>query len=75
MTFTAPRTQLRSAPSERVGAQFGHAEGAIAGDALGDDVIKAIDEEQGPLFRGQAVGSSAVQVREAATGGFDTVGD
>jgi hypothetical protein len=69
MTFTAPRTQIRSAPSERVGAQFGHAEGAIARDALGDDVIKAIDEEQGPIFRVRPWD------REAATGGFDNVGD
>jgi hypothetical protein len=72
---TAPRTQIRSASSERVGGQFGHAEGEIAGDASGDDVIEAVDEEQGPLFRSQTVGASAVQVREPVTGGLDNVGD
>jgi hypothetical protein len=36
-----------NASSERVGGQFGHAEGEIAGDALRDDLIEAVGEEQG----------------------------
>jgi hypothetical protein len=42
-----------------------------AGRALGDDVIRAVDKEQGALVRGQGLASCAVHVVQTAVGRLD----
>jgi hypothetical protein len=56
------RAENRVASSERVRGEFRHAEAEAAGQALGDDVIRAIDKEQGALVRGQDLASCTVHV-------------
>jgi hypothetical protein len=58
----APRAHVRPV-SERIGGEFHDTEVEATGQALGNDVIRAVDEDQGALVRSQCSGSATVHVR------------
>src|SRR5262249_31331995 len=55
----APRTHDRAAV-ERIGGELGEPKATVAGQALSDEVLPAVDGEQIALVRGQASGASTV---------------
>jgi hypothetical protein len=57
----APRAQVHTT-SERIGAQFRHAQLETARQARGHDVIRAEDEQQGPFLRGETLSARTVQM-------------
>ena len=57
----APRAQVHTT-SERIGAQFHHAQLETARQARGHDVIRAEDEQQGPFLRGETLSARTVQM-------------
>ena len=69
-----PRACVRSA-TERIGGEFHEPEAEAAGQALGDDVIPAIDEEQVAFIRSQGSGPRAFDVRQATVGRLDDVAE
>src|SRR5512138_1011817 len=72
--LSAARAQIRPAP-EGVCRELRHVESQAAGVAAGDEMIRAIDEEQRPLFRREPVCPCAIQVREAAARRLDDIGN
>src|SRR5262245_38129426 len=59
---------------EEVGTEHRGADAAATGRALGEDVLRAIDEDQGTLFRGQRERSLTVHMRQASVMRLDDVG-
>src|SRR4029453_1514615 len=72
---TTPRAYVGAAPAQDVGGEFRVAEADVTGRALGDDVTRAIDEDQRSLFRCQDLRSLAVNVRQMAVVRLDNVGE
>jgi hypothetical protein len=69
-----PRAHIRPA-TERIGGKFHHAEAEPTGQALGNDLIRAVDEEQVTLVRSQGSGPRAFDVRQTTVGGLDDVAE
>jgi hypothetical protein len=64
--LTTPRAHVRSAAAQDVGGEFRVAEAHVTDRASGDDVTRAVDEDQRPLLRRQELRSLAVNVRQMA---------
>jgi hypothetical protein len=73
--LTTPRAHVHAAPVQDVGGEFRVAEADVTGRASGDDVARAIDEDQRSLLRCQDVGALAVNVLQMAVLRFDDVGE
>ena len=71
-SFRHPRADVCPA-TERIGGEFHHAEVEATGQAFGNDVIRAVDEEQVALVRGQGSGPRTFDVRQMAVGRLDDV--
>jgi len=72
---TTPRAHVRAASAQDVGREFRVAEADITGRASGDDVTRAIDEDQRSLLRCQDMRALAVNVRQMAVVRLDNVGE
>src|SRR5262249_58220045 len=69
-----PRAHVR-ATSQVIRCELRHFIEAVAGQTMRDEMMRAIDKEQGPFFRRQTLSASAVQVRQVAIARFDDVGE
>ena len=72
---TTPRAHVRAASAQDVGREFRVAEADVTGRASGDDVPRAVEEDQRSLFRCEDLRSLAVNVRQMAVVRLDDVGD
>ena len=61
--LTTPRAHVSAASVQDVGGEFRVAEANVTGRASGDDVPRAVDEDQRSLFRCEDVRALAVNVR------------
>src|SRR5262249_61263385 len=72
---TAPWAHVRAASANDVYAEFRGAKADVTGRALGDDVARAVDDDQRLLRRCKALRSFAVNVQQTAVGRLDGIGE
>jgi len=60
--LTTPGTHVRAASAHHVGSEFRVSVADVTGRASGDDVTRAVDEDQRSLFRCEDLRSLAVNV-------------
>jgi len=63
--LTTPRAHVRATSAQDVGGEFHVAKADVAGRASGDDMTRAVHEDQRALLRCQDVGALAVHVRQS----------
>src|SRR5215475_8148825 len=73
--LTTPRAHVRAASADYLGSEFRVAVANVTGRASGDDLPRAVEEDQCSLFRCQDLRSLAVNVRQMAVVRLDDVGE